>query len=406
MDSPPSQTPSAGKGSSRRKLWIRTIVAAIAGLIIGNELTTWNWKRQHRAAFGTVSTPTYRITSPITRVRALTEIQERYSSHEGTLEKQRAQLAKLDALDKTLLDAIAWVSEALVHIRTSGQEGNPQKPEMLDKLRTAALATRIELDALQPVMPESTSHVFGAIPFKTTGKTGFDPEKQTRAIFKQLTGKDYPPGIELVHDETEGVAGSHSATENRIYSKGLKAIDRLYTLLHESGHAVAQHQEDNHSGFIRSRLASNLNEIVRLEEACSFAFLDAGLHVLHQTNEAEAVAMKTTFEEEVAHLATHYYSGDDAYPHYGGAALFLAARDVTIAPEETFNLLCTVKGSTLSNLSQNIQARLKVNGKRWAQTHTYAGQFDRRQAVVRARYTEFLKLQALVERGITQLPRD
>ncbi len=339
----------------------------------------WSAKRRiqaHQEAYGTVQKPTYQITCSM-------KMPEEFASFEY-LSDVIPNLEDLDYLT------------GIVEKELDGFEKKKQKLEELLKEEpdyTATANARIECVTCQGSLLSMASDFGDNIIvslyrnnleegekskinldiFKLDINKEISEEELSKKIFKKLTGKDLPD-IEISEEdiEKENIAGYHSAFEGKIAYEDLRYITNINTLLHEYGHACAQHDEE----LIRKIFPSDSVPIeksfltIALEEACAYAFNNAGIDRLYEVDKKTAVLSKIGFEISMFNLIKRFYKSDlkDNDPHYLGAELFYATRKVLKDPKEVFNYLAQLKDSNLENLLPEIKEEIKYQRNLWEES--------------------------------------
>jgi len=189
-------------------------------------------------------------------------------------------------------------------------------------------------------------------------KNDINEVELAKEIFNDLTGKEFPSFYKIMkeNDMDDSRWGYHFYLLDKIAYRDVNKSGNLRTILHEMGHMIAQHVEEN----LFSR------DEAMLEEACAYAFANAGLHELSNNKEMKSFALfsKNEFGDDMLNRAKKFYKGgDDFEKHNSGAALFLAALYTIGDPNKTFNYLATLKDTDLDNLDPKIKEMMKYNKK-------------------------------------------
>ncbi len=353
-----------------------TALAVTTGAILvgRREYRLWQWQRQQQELYGTVQNPKFSIVAELPpQPSDFAEIETAYSLDLQDIEDYNSALESLRCINSSLTSQYESLQENYQHALCIGDADQRQQhlrriARSCWDIRRARVdmisADRQMLSARMSERLDSISHsIDGHI--AATADVSFEPQEYMRMIFCDLTSNDFPSSVIFVHEEQrEGIDGYHSPLENKISSEGFQNIRELLVLLHEAGHLVAQHSES----YVRERISymwfrdnPRLFEVKILEEACAYAFTDAGIRALsaHTQDSDTALLLKIHFESEMRHLADKYFAGETDNEHYGSAALFYAARRILQNPCQVFNTLATVNESLLANVPEEISQELE-----------------------------------------------
>lgn len=370
--------------SVTRRWFARAAGAGIAlGLAAGvDAIHAGHWKGKQQETYGTVAQPTYRITAQLPSNEAFGIIEQRFAPlppeavekqqgieaiREG-LEKGEKEYASLEkqvqafgSLDKPSLDDQKEFHDHSLSVMKKGFKYD----EVSTRLWMASMSQ--DSDDLVRGLEDIERNVT-AMMISRFDSSEIDEQALAMTLFTELTGQPLPD-VELKMEEKlgEGTAGYHSPLEGKIAYKDLRTIHNLITLLHEEGHLVAQHSEQAYKGLIHGNLFGIHPEVKALDEACAFAFCDAGLHALPKSNEQLAKLSKFFFESYLLKEITAYYEGGctSQEEHERGVAIYLAARAVYNDPAQTFNALATVQGSTINHLDSRVRQEMQSHYQTW-----------------------------------------
>ena len=281
---------------------------------------------------------------------------------------------KPEKKENRLVKIIKWVSYGIIGLSTLAEVGFYswkklyQQPNFGTVVKptypiTQGSSGNKDLQTLEVMLESSWKDNDVELEYQEYNKfvPSFNPRDKAKQLFKQLTGKKLEKIDFVVEREINKNLqyGYHSCVLGRISVRSNTTIRDFIAHMHELGHAITQHQEENITGPILSLVSSKKHrkDVKALEEACGHANAAAGIDELYKTNPNEALMAKLVFEVEMQSLLREHQT-KRWDPHAEGAAIYLATRHVLKDPKSTFNYISTLKDSDLSNLNTHIKQAL------------------------------------------------
>lgn len=185
-----------------------------------------------------------------------------------------------------------------------------------------------------------------------------DPQHYAKNLFEELTGKKFPKHITIKREflPPDVLAVHNPRADNITLSEIVEGKMVITTLLHEFGHVITQHSEQNH-GLIK-KLTNDQKEISALEEAAAFAFTDAGINYLADKDPSLALYFKMRFEVMLKENLSYYAKGIDD-EHAWGAFLFYTIRKSYDDSGKIFNILSSLKDSSFENFQEALELQIQ-----------------------------------------------
>lgn len=365
-----------------RNLALLAAGVLVLGIAVG-ELGAWRWRYSHQRIYGTVEAPAYRIMiSPPEQPEIFRNIEGFYAPS-AAVQEWRELVSNLKSLNELYAKTLGDITQQFGEL--SPVTDRQRRKEMLqsivegveraqvDHLILSVSLLGVESDMRKREIERALLNLSGTVLGEAA--TDFNPELTVRELFEQLTGRSYPATVVFLHEEQEpGILGYHNPLSNVVSSAGVQRIQELVTLIHESGHVMAQHQEANMHGY--TFLSGPSGDVSALEEACAYACVDAMLGELHATRPDTALAAKVYFESEVAALAEKF-NQSEGDPHSVGAAYFLAMRGILCNPTEVFNSLATAGGSRLDALPSGVEQAMRRRQREWKELEELPKEYQR-----------------------------
>ncbi|MBI4017278.1 MAG: hypothetical protein HY363_06320 [Candidatus Aenigmarchaeota archaeon] len=380
------------------------LLGIIAGGLIGlSELIMWNWRKEHQAQFGTIKQPAYSITTTFQESDDFRRIENYYAVSEDVVADERDIIAQLDELYEQGLSTFNSVNEAFQQINTLPEA---QQTSRLCGLLRACRTTEVRSQLFSLDYHYTRARLqrnINSIEDLLSGQASvdFDPHQISMQLFQQLTGKSFPENVHFVHEQQrQNIGGYHRFSDGVISSKGIQNLEELMVLLHEEGHAIAQQGEQNARGL--TMLFTTINSDLKvLEEACAYAFVDAGARILADEN--ISTTLKFYFEAYISRFAQKYYENDPVAEneHYPAAALFLATREVYNDPARTFNQLATA--DSLSSLPPEILEEMNAANERHNLHISFPNELDERIARIETVLDQYELLHTQVQERLDTL---
>jgi len=381
-NSQPTQTES--KKSPLKK------AGTIAGYVLGaaalyggvSEIVVYKWRADHQEMYGTVSNPTYSINYDFPDLP--NEFEQSETDFNNPCENYENKVRLLEVLDGIVENLEQQVANSQLdldnyeHIDRIDQQNIRTRlcERWLSASEKSSRLLSVNISILSDPLRDLSNDINASIlRYKQTEGT---PQELAIQDFEGLIGLDFPQNIQFVHeDQSEGVGGYHEAIRGIISSEGGEDIMEYLILLHEGGHAAAQHSEQLACGKVTGLFREDNTDSSVIEEACAMAFMGAGIQRRYSTDEEFASLAKFVFEAKIHGQVHRHYEGE-IDEHYQAAHVYLATREVLQDPQEVFNCLATLQDSSLENLSDEIQQRMQEREEQFRFNQTFRVQFDRR----------------------------
>ncbi len=194
---------------------------------------------------------------------------------------------------------------------------------------------------------------------------------KSKELFKKMTGKDWPSNLEanIEEIEEEKVAGTHNHITGEIKSEKRSYPRTLSILMHESGHAASQQNEQEFYDSLNILTVRHRRGTDIMEEASAYAFQIASAYY-DDTDSKERIGENLI---SLKGFIESYFNGDRE-THREAAALAEAAVEYFQCPKKAFNYLATTR---YENVDPKIREIIDKAKEQFKSNAVYKSQNDK-----------------------------